>query len=261
MNNQILIFDIKSKFASFRKIDSNSSSMTYRFPPKTTIIGIIAAIMGMDKDAYYDVFRKSKIAVRIINPNRTLFQAVNNVKILNRRDLEDLNFFQNPKKAEPTIVPTELLIPIDFKESLRYRIYFSDENYLLEQIFKKLNNNLTEFPISLGFANMLAHANIISKGVFNKIETNDKNFEIVTPISVEFIDHIEITNCNGTKSPKILKDLIPYYVEEGRHFKTRIYVFEESGLPINVKVKPFNEVFSVSYEVNGRSISENICLL
>ena len=258
MNNRILIFDIKSKFASFRKIDSNSSSMTYRFPPKTTIIGIIAAIMGMDKDSYYEVFRKSKIAVRIIKPNRTLFQAVNNIKILEKGDL---NFFKNPPKEEPTIVPTELLIPIEFKESLSYRIYFSDEDYLLDQIYEKLNHNLTEFPISLGFANMLAHANIISIGVFHKLETDDKNFEIVTPIPVEVIDYIDIKKGNSKRSPKILKDLIPYYVEKGRHFKTKIYVFEESGLPINVKVKPLNEVFSVSYVIDGSSISENICFL
>ena len=62
---KLLIFDIIGKFAHFRKYYSNSSALSFGAPPRTTICGMVAAILGMEKDSYYSIMNleKCKIAV------------------------------------------------------------------------------------------------------------------------------------------------------------------------------------------------------
>ncbi|SJK85395.1 CRISPR-associated crRNA-binding protein Cas5 [Cuniculiplasma divulgatum] len=259
MNNSALIFDINAKFASFRKIDSNSSSLTYRFPPRTTIMGIIAAIFGIEKDSYYELFHNSEIAVKILKPARTIFQSVNNIKIKNK---SELNFLEKGVDENHTIIPTELLIPIEFSKNLEFRVYFSDEDMnLFEGLLSKLNSGETEFPISLGYANMLSHVKIVGKGELSEFEYEKSYVQIVTPIPMDMIDSLEVKTKESDESLRILKDLVPYSVDKERYFKNKVYVFEESGVPMNVKLKKTKGVFSVLYYHKGNLNSENICFL
>ena len=79
MNSKVVVFDIKSKLAHFRKINSNSSSLTYIVPPRTTILGIIAGILGRERDSYYTDkdFEEMKIGVEPICPHRVMTQTIN----------------------------------------------------------------------------------------------------------------------------------------------------------------------------------------
>ena len=53
---EILAFNIRGKFAHFRKFYSNSSALSYFIPPRTTIIGLIAGMLGLERDSYYEDF-------------------------------------------------------------------------------------------------------------------------------------------------------------------------------------------------------------
>lgn len=258
MNDQALIIDIKSKFASFRKVDSNSSSLTYHFPPRPTIMGIFAAILGLEKDSYYETFKDSKIAIKILSPGRTIFQSVNNIKILNR---SQLNFLEYKNDLVHTIIPTELLVPMDFHKNLEFRIYFSGVDKLFQDILKTLEKDETAYPISLGYANMLSKVKLIGRTNLASI-SNDKNrIEIVTPIPAEKVDSLDISKNEKYGELKILKDLIPISVFSGRFFRNKNYIFEESGKPLNVNLKDLDNVYSVFYELNGNNYKENLCLL
>lgn len=259
MNKLVLIIDIKAKFASFRKIDSNSSSLTYRFPPRTTIIGIMAAILGLEKDSYYAMFQDSKIAVKILEPSRTIFQSVNNINI---KSSSDLNFLKRGIKGSPTIIPTELLVPVNFNTSLGFRVYFSDENIdLFQGIWEKLVRSETVYPTSLGYANMLSHVKLVCKSELMKIDEENKHIEIVTPIPSDKVESLDIETGKKDRKLRILKDLVPTSVIRGRYFRNKSYIFEETGKPILVKLKSLNEIYSTSYDQNGIKQSENICFL
>ncbi|MDW8022877.1 MAG: CRISPR-associated protein Cas5, partial [Nitrososphaerota archaeon] len=45
---KLVVFDAKCFFAHFRKHFSTTSSLSYSFPPRTTIAGMMAAILGYD---------------------------------------------------------------------------------------------------------------------------------------------------------------------------------------------------------------------
>jgi CRISPR-associated protein Cas5h len=72
--SKCLSFRLSGDWAHFRRIDRTVTKQTYRVPPRTTIAGLLAAVVGVGRDGYYDVFgeENSAIAVELLEPPRTL---------------------------------------------------------------------------------------------------------------------------------------------------------------------------------------------
>lgn len=134
--NPVLTFKISGRFAHFKKFYSNSSSLSYNIPPRTVLTGMLASILEIRRDEYYDLFNPNdcKISVSIKNPVK--------------KQLEVLNYLMKASKGH-TNIPVELVLPID--EKLLYQIYVihSDEN-IIEKLYSKLNTNNLGYGIYLG---------------------------------------------------------------------------------------------------------------
>lgn len=60
-----LSFTVAGDWAHFRRGEGNVVKRTYRIPPRTTIAGLVAAILGMPRDQYYELFAKGRSAIAI----------------------------------------------------------------------------------------------------------------------------------------------------------------------------------------------------
>lgn len=69
-----LTFTVSADWGHFRRIDRTVTKQTYRIPPRTTIAGMLAAIVGVGRDGYYDVFTEESSAISIepTTPLRTV---------------------------------------------------------------------------------------------------------------------------------------------------------------------------------------------
>lgn len=72
--SKCLSLTVRSDWGHFRRIDRTVTKQTYRLPPRTTIAGMLAAIAGVNRDGYYDIFSKpaSAIAVTPVSDIRTV---------------------------------------------------------------------------------------------------------------------------------------------------------------------------------------------
>lgn len=72
--SKCLSLTVRSDWGHFRRIDRTVTKQTYRLPPRTTIAGMLAAIAGVNRDGYYDVFGPdvSAVAVTPLGDIRTL---------------------------------------------------------------------------------------------------------------------------------------------------------------------------------------------
>lgn len=68
---------ISSEFALFKRNDSNEFALTYNFPPKTQILGLFGAILGIpgyskntDKPEFYEKLKDLKIAIQPLDENK-----------------------------------------------------------------------------------------------------------------------------------------------------------------------------------------------
>lgn len=60
-----LSFTVRGPWAHFRRIEGNIVKQTYRIMPRTTIAGMVAAMLGITRDGYYDLFAPTESAIAI----------------------------------------------------------------------------------------------------------------------------------------------------------------------------------------------------
>lgn len=165
---KLLIFDLVGKMAHFRKIDMNSSSMSYSFPPRTTISGLLAGIIGLERDSYYEVFStdQCQIAVSVRSPIRKIIQTINYMLINTPNDL-------NNSKGH-TQIPVEFILPEGGITNLRYRIYFTHKDQEIYQMIKKrIKTNRFVYPPYLGLSELLGQIEWVAEVEGKWIESED----------------------------------------------------------------------------------------
>lgn len=89
-----LSFTVRGPWGHFRRIEGNVVKQTYRVMPRTTVAGLIAAMLGIQRDGYYDLFAADTSAIaieptrelRTVNvPMNTLSTAAGDLRSLNAR--------------------------------------------------------------------------------------------------------------------------------------------------------------------------------
>ncbi len=87
---RVLTWKLHGKMAHFRKFYSNSTALSYYIPPVTTIKGMLAGLLGMERDSYYELFstENCQIAIGVASKIKKTTQTMNLLKV---ESLNDLN--------------------------------------------------------------------------------------------------------------------------------------------------------------------------
>lgn len=160
---EIISFDWCGKMAHFRKFYANASALTHTIPPRTTILGLLASIIGLPRDSYYSNSLEYKdldsllIGVQLTSQVRKINQKLNYLKV-DSVNIDDFRGFDNRKQ-----ISTEFIIPQNIRNKdgvVRYRIYVGakkSNNILFEKLKHHLSDEIYEFGISMGPANLLGY--------------------------------------------------------------------------------------------------------
>ncbi|HPO59990.1 MAG TPA: CRISPR-associated protein Cas5 [Exilispira sp.] len=233
MNEKILIFNIKGKFAHFKKYYSNKSSLTYKLPPSTVIMGIIASVLQESRDTYYYWLDpdKSKIGVKILKNGNTHFECMNYL-------------FENGH----TQTRLELLMA---KENyINYKIYFyTNEKEKFDEFERKIEKREYGYGIYLGQRQFIADIDIENTYFVN-------NIHYIKSCNLSTLTYKEnVITLSENNSCKLNVDMMPISFKNEKDGKSRIselksqVIFEENGKSIN---GTFIEVIEIS---NGEIIS------
>lgn len=76
---------VRGPWGHFRRIEGNVVKQTYRVIPRTTVAGLFAAVLGIGRNDYYDLFdpETSAIAVEPVAPLRTVNMPMNTLSTAN----------------------------------------------------------------------------------------------------------------------------------------------------------------------------------
>lgn len=223
----LLILKVKGKFAHFRKFYTNSSSLSYSVPPRTTIIGLIAAVLGYERDSYYEIFSKDKFNVSIKKDSRIrkIMQSVNYIKATSPK-----NIFQ-PK--DHTQIPVEILTGDD---GVEYTIYVSctDKN-LMDKLEYRVKNNRYVYSPYLGAAPFNCSFQFCSR-LDIQPEKGNELIRISTPVNLKYIvpGSIDIFENDNLK---LLKERMPVEFLKGRELGNMAsYIYDENGHSLKLKL-------------------------
>lgn len=117
---KVLNFRVRGKMAHFRRYYSNSSALTYSIPPRTTITGILAGLLGLERDSYYELFNLDQCDIAVANaaPIKKEVQKLNLLMIKKLKN--DVNGYQDNHSQ----AATELVLPQNIRTGmLDYRIW------------------------------------------------------------------------------------------------------------------------------------------
>lgn len=123
-------FTVAGPWAHFRRIDTTTDKQTYRVIPRTTATGLIAAILGLPRDSYYETFGRtsSAIAIEPLEPVRTM-----QVPILTVPTTEN-EIQQAEGVSGKTLVPPEIL---ETKRQRRSFEYLRDAGFRIHVVVER----------------------------------------------------------------------------------------------------------------------------
>jgi CRISPR-associated protein Cas5h len=259
--NKVLVFDLKGTMAHFRKYYTNSTSLSYLFPPKTVINGLIAGLLGLpnekyiknDEKPYYEKFDDDKcyVSVSLRTKIRKIMQTVN--YSFTKTDSKIIDF------SKHTQIPIEILLPEKDYE-LSYRIYFYHKcDKIYNKLRERLKNKQFIYPPYLGITEFIASIDYINEGEIFQKNSNEHAVEIR---SVCKVTDVELILSSNNKEQRYLTERMPTGFSNERMPKnTENYLLETNCNTLNVKLKNNNVYFTVSYSEGGCKLNENIIFM
>lgn len=235
--NKIISFKISGKFAHFRKFYTNASSLSYLIPPRTTLSGMLASILKIPRDEYYERFNQEKIKISVSIPKglklRSQTQSMN---YLHKKYYDLIAKGTESGKIQHSQCKLELLMyPVD--EKIEYIVYVggNSENDDLKRLENKIKQNQLGYGCYLGQRQFKADVEFLSSFDSDEIEflgrsdfldsiINERNLEDyeldseINLISEQMPIHFKKAKTQGREPINIGKI---YFEKEGRRLKGR----------------------------------------
>jgi len=187
---EVLVFDIKGAFAHFRAPDTTRENISYPFPPRTALIGLLAGILGCPRNEYWldSELKECKLSIQLLNPvlrsrikvnylQTRNFITISGVTILLPRD----PFEVKAKDQRGFNAPVNLNI----LRNVAFRIFvsFEEDCKIKEELEWRLKEQKYCFPPYLGHANMLAEILYIGKFKGHPLESGVYDVKSIFPSS------------------------------------------------------------------------------
>ncbi|MEM2144971.1 MAG: CRISPR-associated protein Cas5 [Candidatus Jordarchaeaceae archaeon] len=224
---ELLVFDAMGFFAHFRKFYSTSSSLSYAFPPRSAILGMLAATLGREKDSYYEEFslEKCRVAVALRTPVRKIVQQINYLDT----DMISEERLRGRTQRVPTAL--EFVLPEPPNTSVKYRVFI--HHYNLDEVCKRIKSGRFVYPPSLGLSGCLASLNFISL-VQAEVRERPEPIEVSTVIPASRIE--DIAPNEGVKIYR--EEQVPISFSTGRKIeRLDDFVYEGEGKQLKVRVR------------------------
>lgn len=228
--DSVLVFDVWGEYAHFRKYYTTTSPLTFSIPPRTAMCGLIAGIIGIDKDEYLKHFTKEKadIAVRLLAP-------VKKVRVAE-------NLIDTKRALMMSRIKNRTQIRFEFLKDAKFRIYFRHSD---SEIYAKTREFLEDhkcvYTPCLGLSEHIANFRFVGEMKCKKVEGNNDFVRIDSVIPIPNGSHVEIDF--DRDGGEYFTETIPIEMEEDRTLREYSNVtFERKCAPISAKVGRFWEL-------------------
>ncbi|MCY6485479.1 type I-B CRISPR-associated protein Cas5b [Clostridium aestuarii] len=218
-----LVFDVWGDFAHYRKFYTTSSPLTFSFPPRTAVAGMIAAILGIDKNEYLKYFTKDKanIAIKLIKPVKKSRISYN---LIDTKTAKMMSKIQNRTQ-----------VTFDVLKDCGYRIYFThkDEN-LYKKMKELLKNHKSYYTLCLGLSEYIANFKYIDELEVKEEHSKDYVYiDSVIPFNEDMLIEFEVDR-------EYFKDTVPNEMNEDREvIEYKKVIYERNCKPIKCIINSF----------------------
>ena len=212
------------------------SMQTFSVPTGTAVIGMIAAILGLDKNTYWNSFPKDsyQLAIGIRNPIKKVWIPFNTLKVTSPSHFFD---YKDHKRSN-----------MEFIKDSKFRIWFSSSNKeLMKGLITLLENHQSVYSFSLGLAWCLGDfeyidtCSSIQKGNAQENDTNQEQNLLFPKKDKTEIHSIIPKQCLldiSFDNRRIFSNKLPIAMKDNSRILSSVLdcIFETTGKSIFAKV-------------------------
>jgi len=230
---RVCVFKIKGLYGHWRKWFTTTSPLTYSFPPRTSIIGLIGAIAGIPRENISSVFpcKRTQIAICPTKP------------ILKDRMPE--NWRQSPvsfrkgklDKSSAEKFAEGFQANLEIIRNPAYRIVFGyqgEDNFNMEDFIQRLKEKRWTYQPYLGIMGFLADVEFESVDEAVEQRDNELQLDSVLPLSKDMEPLVDISESDVyTREERMPIEVLP-----GRQFLyLNVAYIESNGNPMSIKAR------------------------
>lgn len=231
MPDKVIVLDVWGDYAHFKKIYTTSSPLTYSFPPRTAISGLIGAITGLDKEDYFRHFlrKDARIGCKIIKPIKKIRIGENH---LNADNIKNMHLIKNRN-------PTRR----EFVKDPNYRIYFSHSDEALYNNLKSLlANHQSIYTPCLGLSQLICNFSYAGEFGLKSLGEGPYAIDSVVPGKCIISPEFEV-------GKEYFSETLPNEMNEDREVTDYSEIlFERNGKDIKAKARDLWEVDNDEHE-------------
>jgi CRISPR-associated protein Cas5h len=218
----VVCFDYTAKYGHFLRAEANANGVTYPFPPRTALLGLIAAVLGLQKDA---------LAVELAGANLALGGSVPRAfwhKTNVRKDPPaPLSWRAKATDKGSSSEQRNFRFPQEWLWRPCYRVWASLPGTLQESLARRLKDRRWHFTPCMGLSEMLADLEFIHESDAEPLPMDTHLIGSVVPKDSGEVDPAQASDAGLTL--QMLR--MPVAVTEDRVFSHRTYWLERHGRP------------------------------
>lgn len=202
-----LSLTVRGPWGHFRRIEGNIVKQTYRVMPRTTAAGLLAAVLGIGRDEYYDLFApdKSAIAIEPIDSLRTVNMPMNTLTTAEEA-MQSLNSRGkvSVKLPDPTKPRQQHNYEVLVEPAYRLDVWLCDDDRF-EELAATLEAGKSHYVPSLGLSEHLA--SLEYHGTFEISEGSSEDVVSVDSAAPDVMDDVvpdAAARCQVESSPAFM---------------------------------------------------------
>lgn len=224
----VVCFDYSAKYGHFLRAEANANGVTYPFPPRTALLGLIAAVLGLHKDALALELAGANVALAGSVP-RPFWHKTN----VRKDPPAPLSWRVKATEKGSSSEQRNFRFPQEWLWRPRYRVWASLSGTLHENLASRLRNRRWHFTPCMGLSEMLAELEFIHEGAAELLPIGQ---HLVGSVVAK--DSGEVDPAQASDAGLMLQMLrMPFAVTEDRVFTHRTYWLERYGKPFPFKTE------------------------
>jgi CRISPR-associated protein Cas5h len=225
---KVAVFEYRGRFAHFLRAEATANALTYPIPPRTVLLGLAGAVLGLRKDTAQEVLGNAHFAVAGAVPNRFWHKAnlrKNIPAALGYRVKKSEKGTQ--KEEKNTRIPQEMLWNPSFK------IFAALPASHHEEFGRRIADRRWHFTPCLGLSELLADLNSLGDEEAKQLPKSVHEVNSAVSLARAELD----ASTAYSKHLAIQKLRMPRDVSPNRVFSHANYLLERDGKPIPVNTE------------------------
>ena len=224
-------FDFKAKYGHFLRAEANANGVSYPIPPRTALLGLIAAVLGLPKDALAGELASAHIALAGTVP-RSFWHKTNVRKDPSAPLSSQIKKTDKGSSSEQR----NFRFPQEWLWHPDYRVWAALPGSRHDELAGRLRDRRWHFTPCMGLSEMLAEVEFVDERAADPLPSGSYLISSVAPRGSG-----EVETSRAADAGLTLQSLrMPFAVTEDRVFDHRNYWLERSGRPF-----PFETAFAV----------------